>query len=69
MFDKIDVNGTKQADLYSFLKSNADDHSDINWNFEKFVIGKDGKVVARFGTRTKPDAPEVLRVIEEQMAI
>lgn len=69
MFDKIDVNGAKQAELYSFLKSNADDHSDINWNFEKFIIGKDGKVAARFGTRTKPDAPEVVRVIEEQMAM
>ena len=69
MFDKIKVNGTKQAKLYDFLKSNADDHSDINWNFEKFVVGKDGKVVARFGTRIKPDAPEVLRIIKEQMAM
>lgn len=69
MFDKIDVNGDKQAELYSFLKSQASDHSDINWNFEKFVVGKDGKVVARFGTRTKPDAPEVLKVIEEQLAM
>lgn len=69
MFDKIDVNGDKQAEIYSFLKANADDHSDINWNFEKFVISKEGKVVARFGTRTKPDAPEVLKVIKEQLAI
>lgn len=69
MFDKIEVNGPKQAELYSFLKSDADDHSDIGWNFEKFVVGKDGKVAARFSTRTKPDAPEVLRVIEEQLAM
>ncbi|MCL4108113.1 UNVERIFIED_CONTAM: hypothetical protein GTU68_012849 [Idotea baltica] len=69
MFDKIDVNGDNQADLYSFLKNQASDHSDINWNFEKFVVSKYGKVVARFGTRTKPDAPEVMKVIKEQMAM
>ena len=40
----------------------------ISWNFEKFVIGRNGEVVARFGPRTKPDAPEVLKVIEEELA-
>ena len=40
----------------------------VSWNFEKFVIGKDGKVVARFEPRTKPDAPEVLKAIEAALA-
>ena len=68
MFAKIDVNGDKQSPLYEFLKSNADDHSNIGWNFEKFIVSKDGKVAARFKTRTKPDAPEVIQLIEEELA-
>ena len=40
----------------------------ISWNFEKFVIGRNGEVVARFSPRTAPDAPEVLKVIEEELA-
>ena len=68
MFSKIDVNGDEQAPIYDFLKSSSDDHTNIGWNFEKFIVGKDGKVAARFKTRTKPDAPEVLKVLEEQLA-
>ena len=68
MFAKIDVNGDKTAPLYSFLKNNADDHKNIGWNFEKFLVGKDGKVAARFGTRTQPDAPEVIKLLEEELS-
>ena len=68
MFEKIDVNGPKQSELYDFLKTNADDHSNIGWNFEKFIVGKDGNVAARFKTRTQPDAPEVVKLLEEELA-
>lgn len=68
MFEKIEVNGDKQSKLYDFLKSDADDHSNIGWNFEKFLVGKDGKVVARFKTRTSPDAPEVVKLLEEELS-
>ncbi|MEZ6128647.1 MAG: glutathione peroxidase [Planctomycetaceae bacterium] len=68
MFAKINVNGDEQAPIYDFLKNNADDHSNIGWNFEKFIVGKDGKVAARFKTRTKPDAPEVVKLLEEELA-
>lgn len=67
MFAKIDVNGAGQAPLYDFLKTSAKDHGNIGWNFEKFVVGKDGKVAARFKTGTKPDAPEVLQLLEEEL--
>ncbi len=67
MFSKIDVNGEKQAPVYDFLKKQADDHSNIGWNFEKFVVGKDGKVVKRFKTRVKPDADEVVSVLEAEI--
>ncbi|MFO0427765.1 MAG: glutathione peroxidase [Planctomyces sp.] len=68
LFAKIDVNGDSQAPLYSFLKSHSKDTGKISWNFEKFVIGKDGAVVARFSPRVKPDAPEVLAAIDAALA-
>jgi glutathione peroxidase len=68
MFSKIDVNGKEQSPLYDYLKSSADDHSNIGWNFEKFLVGKDGKVAARFTTGTEPDAPEVVTLLEEALA-
>jgi glutathione peroxidase len=67
MFSKIDVNGDKQSPLFDYLKKNAEDHSNIGWNFEKFVVGKDGKVVKRFKTRVKPDADEVVSVLEGEL--
>ena len=67
MFSKIEVNGDDQAPLYEYLKENSKDTGDIGWNFEKFVVGKDGKVAARFKTRTKPDAKEVVAVIQEEL--
>ena len=76
MFSKIDVNGNAQAELYEFLKAKApleeggkkSRKNDIRWNFEKFVVGKDGKVAARFSPRTKPDAEEVVAVIDKELA-
>lgn len=68
MFSKINVNGDEQAPLYAFLKDNASDHSNIGWNFEKFVVGKDGKVAGRFKTRTQPDDPAVIKLLEEELS-
>jgi glutathione peroxidase len=67
MMSKVDVNGEKQAPLYKFLKTHAESKDDVKWNFEKFVISKDGSVVGRFGTKTKPDADEVVSVIESEL--
>ncbi|HRA88665.1 MAG TPA: glutathione peroxidase, partial [Planctomycetaceae bacterium] len=54
MFSKVDVNGDKESPLYKFLKAHSESKADVKWNFEKFVIGKDGKVAGRFLTKTKP---------------
>ncbi len=70
MFAKIDVNGGDAAPLYKFLtsdKSGIADTGKVRWNFEKFLVSKDGKVVARFRTATAPDAAEVVQAIEEQL--
>jgi glutathione peroxidase len=71
MFSKIEVNGDNAAPLYKHLKAQKTgpaDAGEIKWNFEKFVIGKNGEVVARFAPRTQPDAPEVLKVLEAELA-
>jgi glutathione peroxidase len=71
MFAKIDVNGEKAAPLYKYLTAldtEPKGKGDISWNFEKFLIGKDGKVVARFAPRTEPDSAEVVSAIDAELA-
>jgi glutathione peroxidase len=71
MFAKIDVNGEGAADLYKYLTSVSTEPKGpgaISWNFEKFLLDREGKVVARFEPRTRPDAPEVVRAIEAALA-
>jgi glutathione peroxidase len=65
--EKIEVNGDGQHPLYAELNQTADAEGhtgDIRWNFEKFLIGRDGEVVARFAPQVEPDAPEVTSAIE-----
>jgi glutathione peroxidase len=71
MFSKIDVNGDSASPLYKYLTSEKlplEDQGAIKWNFEKFLFGKDGKIIARYRTRTSPDAPEVIEAIEAALA-
>lgn len=71
MFSKVVVKGEGQCPLYKFLTSKETDPKfagDVSWNFEKFLIGRDGNVVARFAPKVKPESEEVVSVIEEQLA-
>ena len=71
MFSKVDVNGDKACDLYKLLTktdTKPAEKGNISWNFEKFVIGKDGSVIARFGPRTQPDDEEFIGVIKKALA-
>jgi glutathione peroxidase len=71
LFAKIDVNGDNACPLYKYLTSldtKPKGPGKIDWNFEKFVVNRKGEVVARFAPRTKPDDPEVLKVIEAELA-
>lgn len=66
MFSKISVKGEDQAPLYRFLtdqSGNSATHGDIQWNFTKFLVNKDGKVVARFEPAVTPESPEMERAI------
>lgn len=70
MFAKIEVNGDGACPLYKHLTTQIvkpKGPGKVSWNFEKFVIGRDGKVVARFEPRTKPDADEVVAVLEAEL--
>jgi glutathione peroxidase len=59
-FAKIDVNGAQESPLYTYLKAqkSGDKGADIQWNFTKFLVDKDGQVVARFESAVKPEAIE-----------
>ncbi|KAG0329828.1 glutathione peroxidase gpx1 [Dissophora globulifera] len=58
LMDKIDVNGDKEDPVYTYLKAQKKSlmMSRIKWNFEKFLIGKDGLVVERYASTTTPDS-------------
>jgi glutathione peroxidase len=58
LFSKVEVNGDGACDLYNILKSekaNPDGNPDIGWNFTKFLVGRDGKVLARFEPMVTPE--------------
>ena len=65
MFHKIEVNGDGASELYTWLKSQQGDGADITWNFEKFLIDRDGKVVKRYGPQVTPAeiAPDVAALL------
>lgn len=70
MFAKIEVNGKKQAPLYEYLTSKEafpKDSGKIRWNFEKFLISKKGKVVARFRTSINPESKKAVKAIEAEL--
>lgn len=70
MFSKVDVNGENAAPLFKFLTSeetNPGHSGKIGWNFEKFLISRDGKVVARFKTPVAPDSEEVVTAIKAEL--
>lgn len=71
MFGKVEVNGEGACDLYKHLTSletKPKGSGKIAWNFEKFLVDRQGAVVARFAPPTKPDAPEVVEMIEAELA-
>src|SRR3954454_5869445 len=61
--EKVEVNGPGRHPLYQALAGEPDGEGytgDIRWNFEKFLIGPDGTILAQFAPQTPPDAPEVV---------
>ena len=70
MFAKIDVNGANRAPLYAWLtaqETQPDGPGDVMWNFGKFLVDKQGKVIARFNPRVAPDAAELTSALEKAL--
>jgi glutathione peroxidase len=69
MFDKIEVNGGHRHPLYAALAGKDSPFpGDIKWNFTNFLVGRDGKILARFESKVKPDSEEMTKAIEAALA-
>ncbi len=70
LFSKVSVKGDDTCELYKYLtseKKDAGHAGEIKWNFTKFLVGRDGKVLARFEPKVKPDDPDVVKALEEAL--
>ena len=71
MFGKVDVKGSEQHEIYKYLTdpaTNPQFSGIIRWNFEKFLIGRDGQIVGRFAPEVTPEDPELITAIENALA-
>jgi glutathione peroxidase len=71
MFAKVDVNGEEACPLYKHLTgldTKPKGPGKVSWNFEKFLLDRQGNVIARYEPQTSPDAPEVIKAIEAELA-
>lgn len=71
MMAKVSVKGDDKTPLYQFLTdkaANPETGGEIQWNFTKFLIGPDGRVITRFESAVAPDSPEVIGAIEKALA-
>ena len=68
LFDKIRVLGDNKSPLYERLTNNSvTEKGDIKWNFEKFLISKEGKIVARYRSTVRPTSDEIISAIENEL--
>ena len=69
LFDKIEVNGARRHPLYAALAGKSSPFpGDIKWNFTKFLVGRDGTILRRFGSDAEPESTEVIKAIEAALA-
>lgn len=70
MFSKVSVKGEDQHELFQYLTGDGDrqEMGSVNWNFEKFVVDKEGQLVQRFRSRINPMDKKVREVVEELLA-
>jgi glutathione peroxidase len=68
LFDKIKILGKEKSSLYKRLTDNAVTKSgEVKWNFEKFLIGKEGKIIARFASIVTPESDEIINAVEAEL--
>ena len=69
IFEKVDVNGSTTDPVFAWLKSQPGGSGDIGWNFTKFLVGRDGKLVARWASQIEPESAAVTGDIEAALAV
>ncbi|MDX1976954.1 MAG: glutathione peroxidase [Pseudanabaenaceae cyanobacterium bins.68] len=62
MFSKVPVKGADKVDLYKYLTETT--NNQVQWNFNKFLVNKEGEVVKYFPSSVAPDSPELVQAIE-----
>ncbi len=65
LFEKVDVKGPQQSPIYAFL---AQEHGEPKWNFHKYLVGKDGRVIQAFPSQVEPEGPELKAAIDAALA-
>ncbi len=70
LFDKISVKGSDQAALYAYLTKHSEKSiaGDVEWNFQKYLVGRDGTVLAKFSPKKFPEEKEITDAIEKALA-
>ena len=66
MFQKVQVTGADATPMYRQLAQATGQAP--QWNFHKYLVGRDGRVLGQWGSRTKPDDPQILAAIERALA-
>ena len=68
MFSKVTVLGPEKTPLYKYLTASPKFPGELSWNFEKFLIGRDGQILGRFKSEVEPESLELTRAIEAALA-
>lgn len=68
LFAKVVIKGEQKSPLYKYLQEgNHPGRAEVDWNFSKYLVGRDGKVVAHYPSKTVPDDPELIAAIEQEL--
>ena len=69
IFSKVNVTGSSKIQIYQFLTNSSpdDQRGEVKWNFEKFLIGRDGRVLNRFRSEIEPQDPTLIQVVEHAL--
>jgi glutathione peroxidase len=68
MFDKVHAKGSDKHPLYDKLTTGVEPTGDVAWNFEKFLINKQGEIVSRYKSSVSPESPDLIAAIEKELA-
>lgn len=69
LFSKISVKGSDKHPLYQYLTEQSPFPGEVEWNFQKYLVDRSGKIVGRFHHRTKPLSPEIVTEVERLLAV